>query len=679
MWDFVPSGERSEGLCEGRPCNPLTPAGWGVINTDPTRRHRLARPRTPGSQPGDPGSNPGGAAFPKEKPILFDNGGSSNGRTPGSGPGSRGSNPCPPATLNPFRLWSFWAFLLIQVARLSAQPVSFQFMLPETVRVDSPFSLRINALTPQGLIDPNFQESGTLWLIGPSRADTLYLEPYTVDFFAGIAQLSIRLHLAGQVKLLCITPSLSDTSPFFWSFPGPYAYIQILWPGEIPDPGTPTGKLGEPTPPAYLSTDTIPFRIRLTDAFSNVVGLSDSISLMALSSTGVLPFAQYPTRTFVSEPEETLWVQFRTTGDPVWISAQSLTVLQIQGVSATLTIRPGPPAYLLPLLPGETLLPGDTTTLVDSTPGKSGTPETQFLERPFLVSVYAVDAAYNPITDLDPVYGHLVDVVGFDPYGGTSAQSDGPYPFTEQGLMFQVVCPYQGYYRFFVVDSTAPQYSTPWATIVRVEAQAGQLHTWADPARIPNQGSSKIFAQVLSPAGNPLAGKTVFYQLLQGDGDLNPLEVETDLEGVAYSVYTASGFATGDTAWIQVRVDSLIDTVEVTVQGQRIRARFDVYPNPVIFSEDGELTIAYRLVLPDDQDLSKVKISIFTAYGDRVWEREIPVGQEGARLNEINFVTWNGKNGQGYPVASGMYDVFVSLYRGREIYRQFHRSIGVIR
>ncbi len=656
---------------------PLTSMGCGVITSTPTRRHRLARPRTPGSQPGDPGSNPGGAASSKENPILFNNGGSSNGRTPGSGPGSRGSNPCPPAILKSF--FAFFLFLGLFIGPpLEAQPTSFEFMFPDSLVVDQPFTLRVNALTAQGYIDPNFQEPGVLWVIGPQRTDTVYVEPDTLSFWAGVAQVQLRVFLAGTLRLICATPTLTDTSPPFLVYPGPYARIQILWPGEVPDPGTAWGKQGSPNPAQYTTLDTVPFRVRLTDSYANPLDQTDSLQFSVQTLFGSLPFAQIPIRPEVVG-EDTFWVQFRSAADSVWLVVQSRSFPQVQGWSAPLTILPDSIAWFLPVFPGEALLPGDTTTNADSTPGKAGSPAIQFLERPFTVQVYAVDAAFNPVQDLTPVQGHLVDIIGFDPYGGQSAQSDGPQSFQRQGQEFQVVCPYQGHYRFFVSDSTFPAYSTPWVTVVRVEARAGQLETWAEPTKISNGGVSKIYARVQSPSGNPMPGKTVFYTLLAGDGTLNPPEVETDLDGIAFSVYTASGFATGDTAWIQVHVDSLWDTVRVVVRGQRIRSDFEVYPNPVILSEGEILTIAYRLEVPQDQDLSKVKITILTPYGERVWEREIPVGQEGARLNELNFVTWDGKNGRGQTVASGMYDVFVSFYRGREIYRQFSRSVGVIR
>jgi len=540
--------------------------------------------------------------------------------------------------------------------------------------------LHIEALNQQGQIDPNFNESGNLYVLAPPRVGNQYINPNTIQFNNGVAETYVRIYLADTVRIILSTPSITDTSQPMVVTPGTYTHILLLWPGEIYEPGTMTGRSGQPDPSWYITTDTVQFSVLLTDSFYNQVVISDTVSFQCLNQDSLNIYAQLPQNVIVGVGVDTLSFIPRVASVDVKVIIYSNTIQGVEDTSTSIQVLPGEAKYLIPVLPGETLLPGDTTGASSRhRPGKKGAPSNQIIDRPFNVDVYVVDAAFNVVQTLGPVSGHSVDVIAYDQYNNRVGSTDGPKTIDNAITTFTVTIPFSGIYNVFVQDITDPAYNTPWFTKLTVESRAGSMNTWASPSKINVGQSSQIYAQVYTYSGRVLPGKTVYYKLIRGKGTLSPTSVPTDNRGKAYSVYRASETAQGDTALIRVRADTIFDTVQVVVAGVKVRRAFDIYPNPFIITKHGLVSISYKLLRRRDASLSKVKISIFTPLGELVWEKTIPVGAQGARLGEINTVYWNGKNGTGSYVSTGMYDVYVSLYRGGNIYKQFHKLLGVVR
>ena len=601
---------------------------------------------------------------------LASTGGSSNGRTPGSGPGSRGSNPCPPANF-------FWALLLVAAPLLWSQPVRFDFLISGTPQVGGTFHLRINALTGSGFIDPTFNETGHLYVLGPDTTGDFYLYPATVQFQAGIAETDLSVYLADSLHLICETSALTDTSDPLFVLPGPYAHVQILLPGETPFPGTPEGKRGTPAPGFYLAPDTVRFFARLTDAYYNPVPDTDTVVFSCRNLQGDNPFARFPARPVLTGAGDSLYFSPRVAAAQTRILAQGLRLPQPDS-SALVTVLAGPPAFLLPVLPGETLLPGDTTENTWLAPGKGGEAHPQPLEQPFTVDVYVVDAAYNPVQDFSPLLGDQIDVYAYAVYTADVAETDGPKPLENLTTRFTVVAHDRGLYRVLAQDLDLEDYNTPYGTPLWIVPRAGGLETWAEPANIRSQDYSKIYARLTTGSGNPIPGKTVRFQVLQGHSQLRPPIGVTDNHGVAYVLLIPSVSDMGDTVWIEATADTLRDTTWVYVLGLSGNV-WKIFPNPFIMSRDPVVNIAYKIYARYSASLSKVRIEIYTPFGEPVWYKEIPRGEAGAIPGEMNVVQWDGRNLKGQKVASGVYDVYIIFYGGGQALYTRYRTLGVVR
>ncbi len=596
-------------------------------------------------------------------------GGSSNGRTPGSGPGSRGSNPCPPAI--------FFLALGLLGLPLWSQPTHFEFFLSGTPQVGSFTNLRINALTSGGFIDPNFNETGHLYLMGPDTTADFYLSPVTVQFQAGVAQTSIQFTLADSVALVCETPTLTDTSQPFWVAPGSYRHVQILLPGEMPWPGTPEGKRGTPDPAFYLAPDTVWFFARLTDAYYNPVPDSDTVDFRCINALGANGFALLPRSVVLSGPGDSLPFSPRVAAAETRILGQGQQ-LEAPDTSAEVHVLAGPPAFLLPVLPGETLLPGDTTRNTWLAPGKSGEALPQPMDQPFVVDVYVVDAAYNPVQDITPLLGDQVDIYAYSVYTPTVAETDGPKPLDNLMISFTVVAPERGLYRVLAKDLDVPDYDTPYGTPLWVIPRAGGLETWAEPREIRSHDYSKVYARLTTASGTPIPGRTVRFQVLSGNSQLRPPIGVTDNQGIAYVLLIPSVADMGDTVWIEALADTLRDTTWVYIQGLSGNV-WKIFPNPFVMSRHSVVNIAYKIYARYQTNLSKVRIEIFTPFGEPVWYKEIPRGEAGAIPGQMNVVQWDGRNLKGEKVASGVYDVYITFYGGGQALYTRYRTLGVVR
>ena len=69
---------------------------------------------------------------------------------------------------------------------------------------------------------------------------------------------------------------------------------------------------------------------------------------------------------------------------------------------------------------------------------------------------------------------------------------------------------------------------------------------------------------------------------------------------------------------------------------------------------------------------------IFTLSGRLVLYRAYPSGQPGGTVG-LNEISWDGRNGQGEPVASGGYVLTVEAESGGETIHTMRRKIGVVR
>ncbi|MHB9154947.1 MAG: Kelch repeat-containing protein, partial [Endomicrobiales bacterium] len=95
------------------------------------------------------------------------------------------------------------------------------------------------------------------------------------------------------------------------------------------------------------------------------------------------------------------------------------------------------------------------------------------------------------------------------------------------------------------------------------------------------------------------------------------------------------------------------------------------FPNPFAA---GRQETRIRYVLTEDAD---VTVRVYTLLGGLVWERACPAAKEGGRgqpTGYTNEISWDGRTGQGQPVANGMY--LLEIKTGSDA---LLRKIGVIK
>ena len=98
-----------------------------------------------------------------------------------------------------------------------------------------------------------------------------------------------------------------------------------------------------------------------------------------------------------------------------------------------------------------------------------------------------------------------------------------------------------------------------------------------------------------------------------------------------------------------------------------------IVPNP-LSSEEGVATIVYQL---PDSPVDRVKMEIYDLFGNLVYKKEVLSGEQGAISGQENTLTWNGRNGKGEKVASGVYILCIRAYQGNRAIFDEKERVGV--
>src|SRR5205807_7944732 len=128
--------------------------------------------------------------------------------------------------------------------------------------------------------------------------------------------------------------------------------------------------------------------VKAVDANWNLISTNDTVAI-----TSSDPNAAVPTNAALAGGTQTFSVTLKTAGSAT-LAASDLTHAGITtNTSPSITVNPGVFTKLQLLAPGETAAPGSTT-------GKVGTPASATAGLPFSVTVNAVDANWNPLTNV---------------------------------------------------------------------------------------------------------------------------------------------------------------------------------------------------------------------------------------------------------------------------------------
>jgi hypothetical protein len=541
----------------------------------------------------------------------------------------------------------------------------------------------IEALNPDSTIDPSV--NGLASLTTTADDDSTYVKPEIVRFVSGVVDTDATFLLANSLSLICQHPALTDTSDPIEVLPGPPTHVQVLFPGEIPMPGTYRGKRGLPDSTVFSVLDTVIFYASVTDTLYNPIpdaGVRAHF-WVAVSDSDTNHLADIPDSVFIDGETDTFSLIPRMAGLQTRIVG-NLVGSSLADSSYPLQIVPGEPRRLLVIFPGEDILPGDPTTGDENMPGKQGDAYPLYVGVPTELTIYLVDSLWNPVDDVGAVQGHLIDVFA-DPeiYG----ESDGPVYMGGTGIVtlnFTFIQDAFGDAFFLRAVDLDDDYYNSYLNVFPVSLLAGWMGAWASSPEVEVGELDTIWVNILTQNNNPIPGKEVQFSILEGHGTLSHTIAYTSEDGFAFSTYSPDLGSNGEHVSILVRsyIMPFIDSTEIleeivtfSVAGVPIRDIFGIYPNPLGVETD-KTTFAYDV--PNDPTISRILIEIYDPFGELVWRKEMRPPEAGALLGRRNEIEWYGMNEKGYRVASGVYLVTFRVYGTNRVHRSSKITLGVI-
>jgi hypothetical protein len=484
-----------------------------------------------------------------------------------------------------------------------------------------------------------------------------------VNFNNGVWQGLFTAYLADTYAIRCqdysSPPHTGQSNQIIFNPNTPYRLLTIM-PGQTYTPGIDTGKSG--TAISQQAGTDFATAVYLTDHWCNrIPGTSDSV---VGTNTDNFKSALYFR---LSDGAFSFNYSFRTATNQRFFMRDASVPAMKSDTSSQIYIYPGAYAWPLVLLPGETHVPGDTTSVIASTPGKAGGAMAQFVDDSFTVRVYAVDTMWNKTPNAD---GHTVHLVSNFPFSYPADQqySNGIAQFS---VSYTTIGANQDLY--------AQDLSTGAASYVNrldIVAKTDSIYIVVAPDTVAAGDTARITATLYDRNGDAIPHRPVSFSVLAGHGEIPVFYDSTytnDL-GTCYSYFTCgAGF-----------FDEL-DTIGVTADGAIFKApcfvRFPdstvmegniiAYPNPIGIRADHTRLIYY---LNRNCDIT---YAIYDPFGNMVHRENIVSGQPGAHMG-VNYLTWNGRNDKGVRVASGLYYVMLKGYVNTSVFLEKKLKVGVI-
>jgi FlgD Ig-like domain len=488
------------------------------------------------------------------------------------------------------------------------------------------FDITITALTAT---DDTFRYNFT-GLLKTTRDDFWnYCEPQLVDFYQGVCRRKVRVSIADTLSLKCEASGVIGYSNQFTILPNYPERLLILCPGESIAPGSAEGKFSQPA--SQIAGTSFSIEVYLVDKWFNPVSFrSDMIYLSATDS-----FAQLTNGNLINGRVVLPATLRRAANHKIFARTDNASIRADTSVS--IEVFPGTFAQINLLLPGETLLPGDTTTSIYQTPGKTGVIATQYVKEPFIVKVIATDACYNHVQ----INGDTVSLISdfamhFEP---------NQTPLYDSAV-FSVTYDSTGdNQNLWVIGRTFDSYRSR----VNIEAKTKNIIT-VEPDSIRAGAIVTIEATLYDANNKVIKGKYTSFSVTQGHGMMLDTNGITSTKGTVKARFVCNGANSNETDSIAITADDYTDNIAIVIEGDEavLAGRVVAYPNPFGYNR-GQTEIQY--FLPKSCDMT---LSIYDPFGNLVKTQKIQPGQEGAKLG-INKIYWDGKNGKGKDVANGIY------------------------
>jgi hypothetical protein len=508
-----------------------------------------------------------------------------------------------------------------------AQLSSLQFnniVSPQTAG-DS-FDITIVALTTT---DDTFRYNFT-GLLKTTRDDFWnYCEPQLVDFYQGVCRRKVRVSIADTLRLTCEASGVIGYSNQLTLLPNYPERLLILCPGESIAPGSTEGKFSQPA--SQIAGASFSIQVMMVDKWFNPVSLrSDMIYLSATDS-----FAQLTNGNLINGRIVLPVTLRRAANHKIFARTDNASIRADTSVS--LEVFPGTFAQLALLLPGESILPGDTTTSIYQTPGKTGVTALQYVKEPFIVKIIPTDACYNQVQiNADTVSLTSDFAMHFEPAQAALYDS----------AVFSVTYDSTGdNQNLWVIGRPFDSYRSR----LNIEAKTKNIIS-VEPDSIRAGAIVTIDATLYDANDKIIKGKYTNFAVTRGHGIMLDTSGITSTEGTIRARFVCNGANSNETDSIAITADDYTHNIGIVIEGDEavLAGRVIAFPNPFGYNR-GQTEIQY--FLPKSCDMT---VSIYDPFGNLVKTKKIQPGEEGAKLG-INKITWDGKNGKGKTVANGIY------------------------
>ena len=465
------------------------------------------------------------------------------------------------------------------------------------------------------------------------------------------------VRIADTLKLICEAGNTRGFSNPLTIYPNYPTQLFTILPGESLMSGSPHGRINAPQPQIAGRDFNVAVYL-VDDWFNPVQDRSDSVYFDGSDSFARLNSGP------LNNGSGIFPVTFRTAGQHYLIAKPSLLSSIATDTSNSFSVIPGPYSQILLLLPGETILPGDTATLIYKTPGKTKTQAAQYVKEPFPVRVYSTDSFWNRATPAED------DTV--------LLSSDFAFSASPEKVSFQGV----DSVTFSVIFDATGDNQNLWAytlsgketyrNTIDIDAKTEKiLVIYNDTIRAGE--ITEVVATIYDINDQPIKEKLTKFSVIKGNGVMLDSLGITDTTGVVRARFICEPKFGSELDTIRINADDYTKNLSIFTIGDSavMAGKTIAFPNPFGYNQNFT-EIQYYL-----NKGCNISFAIYDPFGNPVLFRKYPQGNEGGKSG-LNKVIWDGRDDQGHKVVSGVYLIKLwGLLHTRTIFNQTYR-IGVV-
>jgi hypothetical protein len=488
------------------------------------------------------------------------------------------------------------------------------------------------------------------------------VKPDTNVLFSGSSskQVTVTVSLAlDTIALRCEGGGATGTSNQFQVQANVPTRLFSILPGQTYAPGSTYGRVGNVSPQEAGAAFNM--EIYMTDVWFNRV----IASLDSLRATSSDPFRPPFIINLINGHAQVPY-SFRQSGSHTIIFRDLSNTSIRSDTSSAISIYPSVYSKLLVILPGETHLAGDTTTIISNTPGKSDVADPQYVAEDFDLRVLAVDSMWNKTS----VSGNSIHLSSTFPFSNPADQ-----PLTSGETQFHINYTTIGANQDLTAqDMTAGTIS--YLNRLDIVAKTDSMDIILDEDTIMAGDTTQIRVTLFDRNGDVIAHRPVAFRVTAGHGEIPAFydTTYTNDQGVGFSYFTCGAGFFDELDTIAVTADDTSFNTACFIEfpdSMVMEGKIIAYPNPIGIRGDHTRLIYYL------QQSCDMTYAIYDLFGNMVHRENIVRGAAGARAG-VNYLEWNGRNDKGKRVASGIYYVMLKGYVNTAIMLEKRIKVGVI-